>query len=785
MKLYISESPLKAADFAKALNATSRGDGYYYNSDVRITWAIGHLVGLAPPDAYDPELKKWSKETLPILPEKFKLEVSEGKSKQFNAIKKLMEEADEIVCATDCDREGDLIFHYIHTLSGSKKPYKRVLPNDLTANGIKKVLANELPPRTPIIHSGTCRSRTDWLIGMNGTRALTIAANKKITIGRVQAPTLALVCERYLENKNFVPTPYYPITIQLEKDQIKFTARIKENPTDEEAAKNIVSSISDTSNCTFSERKQVSEKQPIPYELGALQIDASKRFGFSAKQTLDLAQSLYEKHKLTTYPRTDSGYLTEDLFADVPNRINKLLGVLSNDSFHPLFDLKNLPTRCVDNKKAPNHHGIIPTDDLSGYENLNEKEKQLFDLIALRFLAAFAPECIKDKTKYEFNNATNTFVATGSVTVEAGWRTIFEEPTNEDDPKDDDSGNDLPSVVEGESLPTSDPNYSTKMTKAPPLLTNDSLVKLMMSCGKKLDDDTLRKAMLENELRTGGIGTSATRGEIIENVFKSGLITHDKRKIIPTEMGLSLYEQIKDKDISKPELTANMQLKLDQIMEGEYDHNQFMNEIVEYTKKVTSDMLEIGSEVETDNIKMKCPKCKEGNIIEGKKGFGCDRWNQDPKCDFVIWKSKSGKTLPVPIVMQLLSGEQTKEVKGFKYKDKDGTFNAPLKLNTETWKVDFVFSSEPTTKNGEAVKCPSCESDMRLNDHGAFCSSDSCEVKIWRKKSDKKLSDSQLIALVTKGKTPSIKGFKSKAGKPFDASLKLDDKFNVVFDFND
>jgi len=790
MKLFIAESPNKAGLFGKALGVTGRGDGYLENGSIRISWAVGHLVGLAEPDVYDPELAKWSRETLPILPDPFKLSIGNGMSKQFNVLKNLMADATEIICATDSDREGDLIFHYIHTLSGSRKQYKRILPNDLTVNGIKKIVSREIEPRIEVINSALCRSRLDWLIGMNATRAISISAGRKITMGRVQTPTLALICKRFLDNKNFVSTPYYPVTIELEKSGIKFRAKLKETPTDINEAKEIVSSLESTSTCIYAENKQETEKQPIPYELGSLQIDAAKKFDFSAKQTLEIAQSLYEKHKLITYPRTDSGYLTEDLFLDVPDRIKNLLGIYDNPIFEGLYDLTNLPKRCVSDKKAPNHQGIIPTDELENYKKLDTREKELFDLISLRFLAAFAPVCLKDKTKYEFSNASKTYVTNGSVIIQNGWRVVFEEPDKEQ--SEDGEIEDLPKVLEQEELATEKGEFSSKMTKAPALLTQDSLVKLMMSCGKDLDDEELRRAMRENELRTGGLGTSATRGDIIENVFQAGLIMKEKRKIIPTEIGLSLYEKIKDLDISKPELTAKLQLKLDHIASGDFDHNIFMKEITEYTKSVTSDMLEAGLTIDTDELKLTCPKCKKGKIIEGKKGFGCNRYKEENPCDFVIWKSKGGKMLSISHAKALIERGVTPVIKGFQKYDPDterldpeSKFDVPLKLNNEKWTVEYSFNEPAKNKTGEELQCPKCQKSIRLNKGGAFCSdSDNCDFKIWRNKSEKILTDSLLIALLTKKKTGKIKGFLTKDKKSFEAALELKDDLTVGFIFN-
>ena len=784
MKLYVAESPIKAKSFADALGISNKSNGYFDGGNTVVSWARGHLVELQEPHEYDERYKSFNKADLPIIPDPFQLRINEGAKQQYFILMDLFKKATEIICATDSDREGDLIFHYIHTLSGTNKPYKRILPNDLSPASITKVMAKEIEPRHNVIDSARCRSEGDWLIGMNGSRAATVTSvgNNVISIGRVQTPTLSLVCQAYLANKNFVPTPYYPITITLQKDQISFTARIEEVPKEENQAKAITADLSDKSECIFSERKESKENQPLPYELGSLQIDASKRFGISPKETLDIAQSLYEKHKLITYPRTDSGYITEELFADVPDTIKGLLGIFQNTEFADLFDFSSLPRRCVNDKKAPNHHGIIPTQHTRTYTDLNTKEKQLFDLIAYRYLAAFAPVCLKDKTKYQFTNNSYTFVTTGSVITQPGWRVIFIEP-KEDDNDEGSENSQLPEVNESDSLPTSNPRFDKKMTKAPKLYTNASLITAMMSCGKKLDDEQLRKAMQDNELRLGGLATSATRGEIIQKLFDKSFVTNQKNYIVPTDMGLSLYNQIKDLDISKPDLTAKWELKFDEIANGEYSADEFMKHIRDYTRQVTADLLKIGSNIDTDNLKLTCPKCQKGRIIEGKKGFGCHRWKDDTDpCNFVIWKSKSGKTLPLTAVQELATkGRTTNKIKGFKKKEGEDKFDAYLTLNKETWNVDFDFTS--TDKSGNELKCPKCGSPVNLNNGGAFCS-EKCGFQAWRNMAGKKLSDSQLLSLVTKSKTGLIKGFEKKdKSKKFDAALKLDSEFKVVFDF--
>lgn len=783
-KLYITEKHDVAQNIARVLKATERKNGYYFNSNtmVAVSWSIGHLVGLPDAHIYDEKYSKWTKEDLPIIPDQFKLSVHSdpGRRKQFKILKELIGKAESIVCATDIDREGELIFHYIYQLAGTKKSYTRILPSDLTDSGITKTLSKEIPPRINIIKSAECRNQSDWLLGINTTRAISLASNSNsaINMGRVTTPTLSLVCERFLQNKNFKPEPYFPILIDLEKNGSIFQAKISEPPKTKQNAESIISQLNDQSLCTKAEKKEVKENPPLLYILSSLQIDANKQYDLDPQQTLDIAQDLYEKHKITTYPRTDSGYITTDLFAEIPDRLRRVINQI-NPALSDQFDFDRLPARCVNDKKAPNHHGIIPTGDLSSYDKLNDNEKAVFNLLTKRFIAAFAQPCIKLKTKYEFENNDYQFITTGSVTQIPGWRSIIGHSTNKEEA---DKNIDLPDVSENEDLPTSNPVYQEKMTQPPKLLTKASLLELMLSCGNKMENKMLKEAMKDTELRQGGLATEATRGATIKKLFTKGFIITQKRNIVPTDLGISLYNKINHLDISKPELTAQWEVMLEKIANGEYDQTQFMNQIYDYTREITKDLLSIGKNIDIDPLKLSCPKCKKGKILIGSKGYGCSRWNENPKCDFVIWKNRSGKTLSVNQVKSLVETGKTGVIKGFKYKDKEGSFDAPLKLAPETFKIEFDFDSSATTKSGDKLKCPKCKSDIRLNTGGAFCSSESDCVKLFRKKSEKSLTDSQLISLLTKGKTSVIKGFKKyKSQETFDAALILKDDFTIGF----
>ena len=775
MKLIVAEKPNVANSIAKALKITSKEKGYYKSSEYYISWSFGHLIGLAMPAAYDPNLKKWSAESLPFIPNSFKLQLSpdQGHQVQFHILKRLIFDSHEIYCATDNDREGDLIFHYIYTHAGANKPYYRILPNSTTPAGILKALEKPIPQRDNVIYAAQSRSESDYLIGLNGTRALSIAAGRKISIGRVQTPTLAIICKRYLDHINFKPTTYYPVVIELSADKIQFIARL-ENPCESKtAAEQVLTKLSDMAICTLSEQKKVSENPPLPYFLSSLQQDANTTLGFTLQKTLDLAQDLYEKYHITTYPRTDSAYLTSDLYNEVRSRIEGLyqLNFVSNTQS---VALDNLPKRCINDSKAPNHHAIIPTDDLSKYDELPQDHKALFQLIALRFIAAFSEPCIKSKTKYIFSNNDHQFVSHGSTVVKKGWRSILTEKDGQDE-----ENQVLPQVDEGQQLPIVNSSFETKQTKPQPILTDTTLSKLMKAAGRDIDDPTLKAAMEKNDLRDGGLGTEATRAGIVESLVNVQLIQREGKKIIPTTMGLSLYELVKDNDIAQPILTAKWEEQLSLMAEGKIERQPFMSAISEYTTKLTKQLLEIGGRLDTDPIKLSCPKCSTGMIKEYKKSYGCSNYNNETNpCDFGIWKTILNKKITHLLLREIILEKGTKNtIKGFK--TEKGSFDARLVLNED---FKLKFSMDAVNSKGEELKCPSCKSGIRINEHGAFCQS--CDFKAWRKIAGKSLTDAILISLCSSGKTQKIKGFVNSKNKTFDASLKLNTDHKVEFCFD-
>lgn len=602
MKIVIAEKPSVGRELAKVFGATTRKDGYIEGKGYSFTWAFGHLLQLAPPQEYG--FIGWRKQHLPMLPAKFKLSIRKVKTKdgfvedpgvrkQLDIIKKLFDEATEIIVATDAGREGELIFRYIYYFLKCKKPFKRLWISSQTDEAIKDGFRN-LKPGTDydtLFNSAHCRSESDWLVGMNATQALSISAGSKsvLSLGRVQTPTLAMICARYLENKNFVPQTYFQIAIQLDKSGQLFKAISVANFKTKEEAQQVFDSVEDVAsgftnggNITAVEAKPRKEPPPLLHDLSSLQQEANKKNGFTADQTLNLLQNLYES-KLVSYPRTGSRYIGDDVFANVP----KLIATLTA---HPTFgnqanflQTATLNKRSVNAKKVTDHHAILPTGEKP--YNLSKDHQAVYDMVAGRMLEAFHQECIKEITKITIQSGI-IFMANGTVIRSAGWRSVFNE--TEDDKKDEDNPA-LPKVDVAELLPIVNKDLLEKQTKPKPLYNEASLLKALETSGKEIEDEELRYAMKDS-----GLGTPATRAAIIETLLTREYISREKRNLVPTVKGLAVYDVVKDKKIAQAELTGQWEKRLEEIRSGA-SVTEFKEEIAAYTKTITQELLLAGA----------------------------------------------------------------------------------------------------------------------------------------------------------------------------------------------
>jgi DNA topoisomerase-3 len=594
MKVIIAEKPSVGREIAKVFGATTKKDGYMEGKGYTFTWAFGHLLQLAPPQEYG--FYGWNVQNLPMLPQKFKLSIRKIKSKdgmiedpgvrkQLDIIKNLFEEATEIIVATDAGREGELIFRYIYYYLKCKKPFKRLWISSQTDQAIKDGFRNLKPGSDydTLFNSAHCRSQSDWLVGMNATQALSLSSGTRsvLSLGRVQTPTLAMICSRYLENKNFVPEPFYQVSIMLDKNGQLFKAVTDEKFKTKEEAQLIVDQVQPTGNILNVEAKPRKEPPPLLHDLSSLQQEANKKKGFTADQTLTLLQNLYES-KLVTYPRTGSRYIGDDVFAGVPNLIEKLKD-------HPEFGKQatvlsdaKLNKRSVNAKKVTDHHAILPTGE-TPYQ-LSPDKQAIYDLVAGRMLEAFHQDCIKEITKITVESSAK-FFASGTVIGVAGWRAVFNEP---DEEKKEEENASLPKVQQGENLPVTEKTLLEKQTKPKPLYNEASLLKALETAGKDIDDEELRYAMKDS-----GLGTPATRAAIIETLIKRDYVMREKKNLLPTQTGLAVYNVVKDYRIAQAELTGNWEKRLEEIRSGA-SVDGFQAEIRTYTTAITQELLLAG-----------------------------------------------------------------------------------------------------------------------------------------------------------------------------------------------
>lgn len=593
MKVIIAEKPSVGREIARVFGATTKHDGFIEGKGYTFTWAFGHLLQLAAPQDYG--YYGWNVQHLPMLPAKFKLTVRKsngkedsGAKKQLDIIKKLFDEATEIIVATDAGREGELIFRYIYYYLKCKKPFKRLWISSQTDAAIKDGFRNLKPGSDydTLFNSAHCRSQSDWLVGMNATQALSLASGNKgvLSLGRVQTPTLAMICARYLENKNFVPQLYYQVVIQPKKDEQVFKAISEKNYKSREEAEAVLALVEATAHVTSVEAKPRKEPPPLLHDLSSLQQEANKRKGFTADQTLSLLQNLYES-KLVTYPRTGSRYIGDDVFAEVPALIDKFTTHADFGKQATLLMAAKLNKRSVNAKKVTDHHAILPTGE-KPYQ-LGPDHQAIYDMVVGRMLEAFHSDCIKEVTRIILQSGSR-FMASGTVIQTPGWRAVF---NDKDEEKKDEENAMLPKVLQGENLPVSASDVLEKQTKPKPLYNEATLLKALETAGKEIEDEELREAMKE-----GGLGTPATRANIIETLLTRKYILREKKNLVPTETGLSVYGIVRHQRIAQAELTGNWEKRLEQIRTGA-SVAEFQEEIKTYTRTITRELLESGKGV--------------------------------------------------------------------------------------------------------------------------------------------------------------------------------------------
>ncbi|WP_455261290.1 DNA topoisomerase III [Prevotella jejuni] len=681
----IAEKPSVARDIARIVGATSKQDGYMEGCGYVVTWAMGHLIALAMPEAYG--FSAYKAENLPIRPNPFQLIVRQVRKdkeyisdpaalKQLKVIRSCFDKADRIIVATDAGREGELIFRYIYQYLDCRKPFDRLWISSLTDKAIREGLSNLKPGNCydNLYYSAKARSEADWLVGINASRALSIARKGGYSLGRVQTPTLAMVCRRYIENRNFSSVPYWKISVLTEKEGVSLKAIGITDYESEASAQTALATLRSQSRLTVETvvRKVAGTPPPLLYDLTALQKDANKRHGFSADKTLSIAQSLYEK-KITTYPRTGSRYISEDVFEEVPVLLRKIGKTLSNP----------LNRHSVDNTKVTDHHAIIPTGEPPS--GLSTDEITIYQMVVNRFIEAFSPDSEEERMLVRFTDGTNTFTWKAYRQISLGWKAVQKGKEVEAEKKEDSDEqilSSLPNLTEGEVLPLVNAEITEHKTKPKPLYTEATLLSAMENAGKEVEDAESKKAMAEC-----GIGTPATRANIIETLILRDYIRRDKKSIIPTEKGLAVYEIVKDKKIANAEMTGSWELALAAIEAGKMPADKFSQGINSYVGTICEELLSLSSEQKSYPV-YRCPKCGQQSVGIYAKVAKC----RHETCGFHVFREVSGIHLSEDNIRDLISSGRTPILKGLTSKA-GKTFNARLVLG-EDYTTSFEFENK-------------------------------------------------------------------------------------------
>ena len=687
----IAEKPSVARDIARIVGANSRQDGYLEGNGYIVTWAMGHLITLAMPEAYG--FSAYKAEDLPIRPNPFQLIVRQVRRdkefvsdpaalKQLKVIRSCFDKADRIVVATDAGREGELIFRYIYQHLGCRKPFDRLWISSLTDKAIREGLSNLKPGNhyDNLYYSAKARSEADWLVGINASRALSIVRKGGYSLGRVQTPTLAMVCRRYIENHDFSSVPYWKLSALMEKEGISLKAVGCKDYENEASAQAALATLRSQSQLTVESvaRKVGHTSPPLLYDLTALQKEANRRHGFSADKTLSIAQSLYEK-KITTYPRTGSRYISEDVFEEVPALLRKIGKTLSNP----------LNRHSVDNDKITDHHAIIPTGEKPS--GMSADETTIYQMVVSRFIEAFSPDSEEERMQVRFTDGTNTFTWKACRQISLGWKAVQKEQVTDVEKKENDNEQVLPSLpdlTEGEVLPLVSTDITEHKTKPKPLYTEATLLSAMENAGKEVEDAESKKAMAEC-----GIGTPATRANIIETLILRDYIRRDKKAIIPTEKGLAVYEIVKDKRIANAEMTGSWELTLAAIEAGQMPPEKFAQGINSYVGTICEELLSLAPKQKSYPT-YRCPKCGTESVGIYAKVAKC----RHEDCDFHIFREVCGTLLTEDHIRDLLTTGRTPILKGLTSKA-GKKFNARLVLN-EDYTTSFEFENRKGKQRG-------------------------------------------------------------------------------------
>lgn len=714
MKTIIAEKPSVAKEIAHIVGADKREEGYMQGNGYYVTWAFGHLVQPAMPETYG--MKGFHAENLPVIPDPFVLVPRQVKTEngykpdagvlaQIKIIGKLFDSSERIIVATDAGREGELIFRYLYAYLGCRKPFDRLWISSLTDTAIREGLQNLRDGKEydNLYHAAKARSEADWLVGINGTQALTIAAGRgTYSVGRVQTPTLGMVCERYWEHKRFESKPFWQVhfgVVDADSGNIlKFTS--VNRWTDKATATDIYNKVKETGSAIITKvaTKRKVEKAPLLYDLTTLQKEANSQHGFTAEHTLSIAQKLYEA-KFITYPRTSSRYISDDIFATLP----KLFKNLENHSEYG-EKVKLLPgsedysKNCVNAAKVTDHHALLITENAA--IGLFKDEKIVYDMILCRMIEAFSADCIKDITSVSAQvDHEVEFGISGSIIRQTGWRALsLKEKNNRQDKDADATDNEvkdqvIPNWQEGQHITLSGCTITEGKTKPKPLHTESTLLAAMETAGKEIEDDTMRQAMKDS-----GIGTPATRAAIIETLLKREYMVRQQKKLVPTEKGLALHSVVKNMAIANVEMTGKWEAELAKIERGEASADGFTHSIEGYTREITAELLGCDRLFSHKDSGCQCPKCKHGTMQFFGKVVRCS----NKECGMPVFKQVAGKLLIDADITDLLTKGKTRTLNGFISKQ-GKSFSAAIAFD-ENFNTKFVFAERKTAEKRGNVK---------------------------------------------------------------------------------
>ena len=721
MKLVIAEKPSVARDIANVLGAKQKKNGYFEGNGYQVTWCIGHLVQLADPERYNESYKRWSMHTLPIMPEQFHHEVVPSTKSQFLVVQNLIRQSTEIICATDAGREGQLIFEYVMRMSNAPQNCKvqRLWISSMTDEAIRDGFASlkDNQEYQRLYQSARCRSEADWLVGINFTRLFTLRYGTKLTVGRVQTPTLALIVERQQAIDNFHAEPYYQLQGIFGTLRAMWSrGNVNRLDTKEQAQTMQKALTGMDGTVTKLDTARKTEDRPLLFDLTELQREANRRFGYTAQETLSIAQSLYEKHKLITYPRTDSRYLTADMKPLIPQLLKKIASVYPESiPFIQKIASKKLPLdkRIINDSKVSDHHAIIVTSNIHQYQpqKLTLKENNVLKLIMIRMIVALSDKKVYDETKLEItlDNQKDLFKATGRIIIDEGWTYVEQTLTGragaqnqqqsdeQKDDKDDDDQQVFTDIALHQRVHLDKVNIIEKKTTPPKPYTEATLLTAMEKASREIDDKELKESM-----KGKGLGTPATRAGIIEKLISVGYVERKKKNLHPTQQGTMFIQLVPD-SIRQVEMTAQWELQLQEICDGKGNPEQFMQEIRQYVSQTvaennTADTIQAVSRKGTlRRVVGKCPKCGN-NVIESDKSFYCDGFRMEHKCNFSLWKNNKylqarGVTLTADLAQELLTNGKM-QINGLTSKA-GNTYNAIFYMEPGEQYVNFRMEFAP------------------------------------------------------------------------------------------